>query len=403
VKSSQVTADRFFIKFGKSIVFLLITILIIGLFELISWNILIILKERYHLNDGKLQLLYNTKHIDSFKEMLSELWGRNPTFRREPFVEFVEKEYRGKYVTISPYGFRYIKEQETNFINENKINIFVFGGSTTFGYGVSNIETIPSYIQEILNKKYGGNIAVYNFGCGYHYSSQERIWFEQFIVNEIIPDIVIFIDGLNDFYFSSMKDVSNYSDQISFIDISSIGVIMKTIINESPTVALLRAAFNELCRRESHEIINAASVNEIRRAAYRLSTNRKIIRNICDEFKITPIFVQQPVPTYNYDNNKRPVPVDYNRLGRHINSRKGYEMMVEQANSGEIKDNDIIWCQNLKIDSAEYVDTVHYSSQYNLSIANSIVDYINAKDIIRHHKKWEKKIGLQGKISVGPR
>lgn len=387
MKSSQMTSDKFFIKFGKSIIFLLVTILIFCSIELISWNILIILKERYHLNDNKLELLYNTKYIDSYKKMLSELWGRNPTFRREPFVEFVEKEYQGKYVTISPYGFRYVKDQEIKFLNDNKFNIFVFGGSTTFGYGVGNNETIPSYIQELLNNKYNNNIAVYNYGCGYHYSSQERIWFEQFIVNGMIPDIVIFIDGLNDFYFSNMKDESNYSDRIAFIGVSSISIMMKTIINESPTVALLNTIVNELYQREGQEKLNVASDNEIRRAAYRLSTNRQIIRNICKEFKITPIFVQQPVPTYNYDNSKRVVPVNLKRLGRHINSKKGYEIMIEQVNSGEIIDADIVWCQNLEIDSAQYIDTVHYSAQYNLSIAKLIVDYINTKNIIRKHKK----------------
>jgi lysophospholipase L1-like esterase len=388
MKFLQKTYDVFIIRLGELTIFIFITIIIILLFELISWNILnirnkIVRNPQYE--DNELEISYKTKDIDSIKKMLSETWGRNPMYRREPFVEFVEKKYPGKYVTISPYGFRNVKDQETHFLNRNKYNIFVFGGSTTFGYGVNNNETIPSYLQELLNKRYNNNIAIYNFGCGCHYSSQERIWFEQFIVNGIIPDMVIFIDGLNDFYYSNMKDKSNFSDRIVFIgDISIINIIVINIVNKSPTITLFREIVNKLYRRDGQENLNVASDNEIRRAAYRLSTNRQIIRNICKEIKIAPIFVQQPVPTYNY-NNKRAVPVNVNNLGKFINSKKGYEIMIEQVNSGKIIDEDIVWCQNIEIDSEQYVDAVHYSPKYNFRLAIAIADYINTKNIIRNH------------------
>ena len=201
-----------------------------------------------------------------------------------------------------------------------------------------------------------------------------------------------------------MKDTYYYSDRIAFTGISSIGTIIKILINESPTVALLKGAIdNELGGRGGQEKINVASDNEIRRAAYRLSTNRQIIRGVCKEFNITPIFVQQPVPVYNYDNNRRMVPVDPKRLGSHINSRKGYKLMAEEIKAGKIPDKDIVWCQNLKIDTSQYIDTVHYSPQYSLRIAKSIVDYINIHNIIRDNKRIENKLRLKDKISAGSR
>jgi lysophospholipase L1-like esterase len=400
---AKMTCDRFFIKLGKATIFLLITILIIFLFELVSWNILIILKERYLQDENRLELLYDKKNVDNYKNMLLEVWGRKPTFKRKSFVEFIEKEYQGKYVKISPYGFRYVKNQVLSFLDKNKINIFVFGGSTTFGYGVSNDETIPSYIQELLNKNYNNIVAIYNFGCGYHYSSQERIWFEQFIVNGVIPDIVIFIDGLNDFYFSKMKGGSYFSDQIAFISVSNIGFIIKTLINESATLNLCKAIVNEINWRSGQANANLASDNEILRAADRLSTNREMIRAVSKKFKITPIFVQQPVPMYNYDNSKRVFPADLKRLNKHINSKRGYEIMVEQRKSGKITNKDILWCQNLKIDEVQYIDTVHYSPQYSMRIAEAIVDYIDTNNIIRNNKKYENILRLGGKSPVGSR
>ena len=82
-------------------------------------------------------------------------------------------------------------------------NIFLFGGSTTFGYGVSDNQTIASYLQEYLTKNTDSNICVYNFGRGYYYLTQERILYEQLLTSGFVPDLAIFIDGLNDLAFNN--------------------------------------------------------------------------------------------------------------------------------------------------------------------------------------------------------
>ena len=77
------------------------------------------------------------------------------------------------------------------------MNIFIFGGSTAFGYGVADQETIASYLQEICRTK-RKNINVYNFACGFYYSTQERILLEKLISKGIDIDIAVFIDGVNE-------------------------------------------------------------------------------------------------------------------------------------------------------------------------------------------------------------
>jgi len=115
-------------------------------------------------------------------------------------LNFKESPITGKYINVNENGFRLIQNQASWPPNNSNINIFIFGGSTTFGYGVSDEQTVPSYLQNylrqhIIHKK----VCVYNFGRGHYYSSQELVLFEKLLWLGIIPEVVIFIDGLNDF------------------------------------------------------------------------------------------------------------------------------------------------------------------------------------------------------------
>ena len=81
-------------------------------------------------------------------------------------------------------------------------NVFVFGGSTTFGVGLPDDETIASYLQECALANHSrGHPAVYNFGRPSYFSSQELILFQQLLKAGFVPQVAVFIDGINDFGF----------------------------------------------------------------------------------------------------------------------------------------------------------------------------------------------------------
>lgn len=75
--------------------------------------------------------------------------------------------------------------------------VWIFGGSTVYGTGVPDAETIPSYLSRELNA--GGNCAeVTNFGNESYVTTQELILLEQQLKQGGRPDVVIFYDGFND-------------------------------------------------------------------------------------------------------------------------------------------------------------------------------------------------------------
>ncbi len=118
---------------------------------------------------------------------LSYFWDPYIGFRFKPDQKTLNR-------TIDNYGFHndkvYSKEKP-----ENIIRIMLLGGSVAEGRADS--ETITHYLENNF-KKIKPNIEVINCGITRMMSTQERILF----INEVLdfkPDIVLFLDGVNEF------------------------------------------------------------------------------------------------------------------------------------------------------------------------------------------------------------
>ena len=80
--------------------------------------------------------------------LLRETWTRQYAY--EPFRQFRESPFRGKYVNVDSNGFRLSENQGVWPPSPECVNIFLFGGSTAFGYGVSDHQTTASCLQRHL-------------------------------------------------------------------------------------------------------------------------------------------------------------------------------------------------------------------------------------------------------------
>ena len=116
-------------------------------------------------------------------------------FDYDQFTEHAENNgYDNKYVNVTPVlGRKTISPTDCNK------NIYFYGGSTTFGYNVTDFQTIPSYLGEMLIEN-NQKICIKNFGRGSYFSTQETILFQKHILNKNIKknDIIIFLNGVNE-------------------------------------------------------------------------------------------------------------------------------------------------------------------------------------------------------------
>ena len=104
---------------------------------------------------------------------------------------------RSDILTISENGYRLVPGiSEDN----DAFRVFLFGGSTMWGMGVADSNTIGSYLQNQLAEMSDELVAVYNFGQPGFASTQEVIELMLQLRDGNVPDIVIFFDGVNDIW-----------------------------------------------------------------------------------------------------------------------------------------------------------------------------------------------------------
>ena len=117
-----------------------------------------------------------------------------------------------------------------------------------------------------------------------------------------------------------------------------------------------------------------------------------MITAIGERMGIGTIFVQQPVPTFGYDNSRRPEPLrDHEKFGLHKNSMIGYPMIVNYRNAGTMFSENVLWLENAQIDQNMYIDLVHYSPQFNLDIAKRISNFLLLKYPNYLSEHWQQK------------
>ena len=333
--------------------------------------------ERY--GDDKLLKVYPGWRKEDIRSLLTESW-HNVKLEYEPFTGFREVPYRGKFVNIDPAGFRLSKDQVPWPPRPEATNVFLFGGSTTFGYGVPDDETIASYLGECgLANGSRGRLAVYNFGRTFYFSSQELMLFQRLLNAGFVPQVAVFVDGLNDF--------ESPDGQPAFA--GRVRRFMAGQPDSSPLdgVPMVRAAhwlnthWTKARPRNATDNADRAVLDGI---IGRWLANKRMIELTADAFGVRTIFVWQPVPDYKYDLRYHVFLSGsyYNEsvLGKWPRNHYGYALMENLRAQGKLGGN-VLWLADMQQDKHEnlYVDGVHYNATFCKEIAAQICGFLNQR------------------------
>ncbi len=113
-----------------------------------------------------------------------------------PWVEFSYGNLHGKYVNAYDRVRKSIPDQSSG--SEDPKEVWFLGGSSMFGYNLTDSETIPSAFVREYQKLGGKPIKVSNYGTPNYFSYQELIQLSDNLFRGKRPDIVIMLDGLNE-------------------------------------------------------------------------------------------------------------------------------------------------------------------------------------------------------------
>ena len=155
-------------------------------------------------------------------------------------INFRSRPFHSELVNIDSKGRRHTDNPTT--FSGKPIRVFVFGGSTLWGYGARDNNTIPSYLSRALNAN-ESRFEVTNYGERAYYSLQELFQLIDLLERGEIPDYVIFYDGANDLYVSF--DNANAEQMYLY------GLARHLIEQKGNTVDFLKTAVDNLVHHYS--------------------------------------------------------------------------------------------------------------------------------------------------------
>jgi hypothetical protein len=124
-------------------------------------------------------------------------------YQYTPWVGMRVRPMKSRFVNVDIYGIRSNGEARSGDA-EIQDAVWFFGGSTTFGFGVADRDTIPAQLEKTMGKR------VLNFGVPGFSSAQENLLLIQLLRSGYRPSMVVFLDGINesceiDDYMEEMK------------------------------------------------------------------------------------------------------------------------------------------------------------------------------------------------------
>jgi len=134
--------------------------------------------------------LPNYKSIDWSEQHFKELSEVRAEY--QSYIGWRMLPYAGKTITVSKEGLRITPQHPK--VNSNSLEVLFLGGSTTWGVGSDDKNTIPA----VFSQKGEGKYKTINYGDHSYRAYQSFLFFNAQVNKGLKPDIVISYDGVNE-------------------------------------------------------------------------------------------------------------------------------------------------------------------------------------------------------------
>ncbi|MDR3621003.1 MAG: GDSL-type esterase/lipase family protein [Paludisphaera borealis] len=117
--------------------------------------------------------------------------------RWEPYVYFRQQPFAGKTITIDDLGRRAVWRPPVPDSGRPPVKILMLGGSSLWGFGARDDQTIPSLLAHSLHER-GVAAEIRNLSEIGYVNTQELVALVRELQGGYRPDVVLFYDGVND-------------------------------------------------------------------------------------------------------------------------------------------------------------------------------------------------------------
>jgi hypothetical protein len=307
---------------------------------------------RSSVNVENQKLVRPNASAEDNKQIAEEIQHSNK-FRYEPWIEFSNINYKGKFVNFEGGQRKSVPSAFINPASKDTIDIFFFGGSTTFGFNVADNETIPSQFLQLYQDKYpnGKSVRVFNFGTPTYYSYQELMLFTKLLFQGQRPDIVIFVDGVNDFWFAK----ASYYNQSYF------SFVLRQAFNQE-------RKFTDTADRmyKDPENIPVKQYNDTLISHY--FANIRNANMMAAMAGAKSFFFCQPVPFYKYPNQQQD-PICF----KDKNTRYDYIYPIIEKDAAGLPGFTFLGNMLEQEKGYPFVDGLHYSPAFTRKVTEQIL------------------------------
>jgi lysophospholipase L1-like esterase len=149
--------------------------------------------DRRILSEGYSGLTWPIQHYREL-ERIEDRW--------QPYVYFRQKPFRGETITVGTDGLRATWQpprasSDDSQTRRTEIKLLMLGGSSLWGFGARDDESIPSLVARALYER-GWHVELKNCAELGYVSTQEFVALFRELQAGYRPDVVVFYDGVND-------------------------------------------------------------------------------------------------------------------------------------------------------------------------------------------------------------
>lgn len=296
---------------------------------------------------------------EDVNKQIAEETNFSNKFEYEPWIEFRNIDYKGKFVNVEASQRRSVPATFINPSSKDTIDIFFFGGSTTFGFNVADNETIPSQFLQLYQSKYpnGRSVRVFNFGTPTYYSYQELMLFTKLLFEGQRPDIVIFIDGVNDFWFAKASYYNQSYFSYILRQVFSQNLLTGGKFQFKDTADRMYQNPTDIPLQQYNDTLVNHYFNNIRNA------NMMATMAGAKSF-----FFCQPVPFYKYPNQQQD-PICF----KDKNTRYDYIYPIVEKNAASLPGFTFLGNMLEQEKGYPFVDGLHYSPAFTKKVTEQIL------------------------------
>ena len=300
---------------------------------------------------------------DDVNKMIADETKNATQYSYEPWMMFRMANHHSKYVNVNGFERKSAPDALIKSGSADTIDIYFFGGNTMYGYNLADDETIPSYFLKAYQQENPNrSVRVGNFGVPHYYSKQELMLLSSLLFEGRRPDIVIFLDGMNDFYPSRIL----YYDRPWF------------------SYALQQSFEGKMAEKRKNTFIDSTDQfykdppgitgNDYHdELVLKYQNNIRMATGLCRNMGIKSYFFCQPVPFYKNGNLSR---------NEYQGNYKRFEYIYPELEKNKDSLDNFYFLGNMLENEKgnAFIDSFNYSPAFSEKVAKQILHFVK-KDL----------------------